>query len=180
MTFDHRNVKWTEITPKLAPNLLGRGVEFSGPTMEDILNEINELPGVRGSFLCDGNGTVISSVMPEIYGREVGDIGREVVQVISLLQVLGEETDVLDFLFSDGRILVNGLPDFSLIVFCDPLIDISMLRLKTNVALAEIRRNGKFKKHMQKASKVKRGLLASEGLDESYRQIINRLKPPEQ
>ncbi len=115
--------------------------------------------------------------MPEIYHEEVGNIGKEVVQVLGLLQILGEETDVLEFLFSDGRILVNGLADFSLIVFCDPDIDISMLRLRTNVALAEIRRNGKFKKHMHKVFKSKKGLLAGEGLDESYQQIINRLKP---
>lgn len=147
--------------------------------MENILKEINELPGVRGAFICDGNGVIISSAMPPTYHQEVGNIGREVVQVVVLLQVLGEETDILDFLFADGRILVNGLTDFSLIVFCDPNIDISMLRLKTNVALAEIRRDGKFKKHMQKVSQGKKGLLASEGLDESYQQIIKKLKPPE-
>ncbi len=117
--------------------------------------------------------------MPEIYDREVENIGREVVQVIALLQVLGEETDTLDFLFSDGRILVNGLTDFSLIIFCEPDIDISMVRLKSNVILAEIRRDGKFKKHMQKIPKAKESLLAGEGLDESYQQIIKKLKPLE-
>ena len=147
--------------------------------MENILKEINELPGVRGSFVCDGNGVVISSAMPEIYNKEVENIGREVIQVIALLQILREETDIIDFLFSDGRILVNGLTDFSLIVFCEPNIDISMVRLKSNVILAEIRRNGKFKKHMQKVSKTKKGLLTGEGLDESYQQIIKKLKPLE-
>ncbi len=147
--------------------------------MESILEEINELPGVRGSFVCDGRGAVISSVMPEAYHKQAGNIGREVVQVVSLLQALGEETDILDFLFSDGRILVNALKDFSLIVFCDPDIDISMIRLRTNVALAEIRRDGRFKKYVQKVSRIRKSLLASEGLDESYQQIIRRLKPPE-
>jgi len=159
--------------------LLELGVKSPGSIMENILKEINELPGVRGSFVCDGNGVVISSAMPEIYDKEVENIGREVVQVIALLQILREDTDIIDFLFSDGRILVNGLIDFSLIVFCEPNIDISMVRLKSNVVLAEIRRNGKFKKHMQKASKTKKGLLAGEGLDESYQQIIKKLKPLE-
>jgi len=159
--------------------LLGPGVKFLGFEMERILQEINELPGIKGSFVCDGKGTVISSAMPAVYDKQVKNIGREVVQVISLLQILGEETDILDFLFSDGRILVNGLTDFSLIVFCDTNIDISMLRLRTNVALAEIRRDGRFKRHMHKVSKARRSLLPSEGLDESYQAIINRLKPPE-
>ncbi|NIO04398.1 MAG: hypothetical protein GTN74_07205 [Proteobacteria bacterium] len=175
--YNHQRFKWPDIASHLAPNLLERDIKFPDFEMEKILQEINELPGVRGSFLCDGNGVVISSAMPEIYHEEVGNIGKEVVQVLGLLQILGEETDVLEFLFSDGRILVNGLADFSLIVFCDPDIDISMLRLRTNVALAEIRRNGKFKKHMHKVFKSKKGLLAGEGLDESYQQIINRLKP---
>ena len=77
--------------------------------MENLLREINQLPGVRGSFICDGNGLVLSSAMPETDPQEVDNIGREVVQVVGLLQMLGEETGILDFLFSDGRILVNGL-----------------------------------------------------------------------
>lgn len=177
ITLDHQKSEWTDSALELAPNLLELGVKFLGSKMENVLKEINEIRGVRGSFICDGNGVVISSAMPEIYNTEVENIGREVVQVIGLLQMLGEETDIIDFLFSDGRILVNGLTEFSLIVFCEPNIDISMVRLKSNVTLAEIRRDGRFKKHMQKVSKTKKSLLTGEGLDESYQQIIKKLKP---
>ncbi|MBW2058349.1 MAG: roadblock/LC7 domain-containing protein [Deltaproteobacteria bacterium] len=144
--------------------------------MEKILEEMNEVPGVRGSFVCDRNGTVICRDMPERYGDQLENIGREVVQVVALLQSLGEETEVLDFLFSDGRILVNGLRDLSLVVFCEPDIDVSMVRLKSNVTLGELRRDGRFKRHMQKVSRAKRGLLARDKLDESYQQIIRKLK----
>ena len=145
--------------------------------MQSLLKEINELSGVKGSFVCDGNGDVLSAAMPRTERKDVEDIGREVVQVVALLRTLGEETDVLDFLFSDGRILVNGLTDLSLVIACEPNVDVSMVRLKSNVVLAEIRRNARFKKHLERASKTKRDLSASENLDESYRKIIRRLKP---
>lgn len=176
---NHNRSEWTDTAVELAPNLLRIRIEFLGSKMENILREMNELPGVRGSFVCDGNGLVISTAMPQPYRGQVEHIGREVVQVVALLQMLGEETDILDFLFSDGRILVNGLRDFSLIVFCEPSIDISMVRLRSNVTLGEIRRDGRFKKHMQKVSKTKKGLLAGKGLAESYQQIIKKLKPLE-
>jgi len=144
--------------------------------MEDVLKEINELTGVRGSFICDGHGNVLSTAMPEAYDKEVKHIGREVFQVIALLQMLGEDTDSLDFLFSDGRIVVNGLRDFSLIVFCERNVDISMLRLKSNVSLAEIRRNVRFRKQTERVSKTRKGLSAGQRLDESYRRIINNLR----
>ena len=135
--------------------------------MEHILREINELVGVRGSFVCDAFGGVLSTAMPETYARRVESIGREVVQVTALLQILGEDTDTLDFLFSDGRIVVNGLRDLSLIVFCEPDVDISMVRLKSNVILAEIRRNVRFRKPLP----------VGQGLDKSYQRIISNLKP---
>ena len=147
--------------------------------MENILKEMNELPGVRGSFVCDREGAVLSTAMPEPYLTQVERIGREVVQVVALMQMLGEETDILDFLFSDGRILVNGLRDFSLIVFCEPDVDISMVRLRSNVTLGEIRRDSRFKKHMEKVSRTKQGTLGGRGLAESYQQIIKKLKPLE-
>jgi predicted regulator of Ras-like GTPase activity (Roadblock/LC7/MglB family) len=145
--------------------------------MENLLREINELPGVRGSFICSSNGVVISSAMPPGYTSKLSHIGREVFQVIALLRMLGEDTDLIDFLFSDGRILVNGITDFSLIVFCEPSIDIAMVRLKSNVTLAEIRRNGRYRKHMQKIAKTRTNLRNGEGLDEPYQQIIRKLKP---
>jgi predicted regulator of Ras-like GTPase activity (Roadblock/LC7/MglB family) len=161
----------------LAPNLLDPEVKPLGPNMEHILKEINELPGVRGSFICDGHGMVLSSAVPEMLQPKVDTIGREVVQVIALLQILGEDTEVIDFLFSDGRILFNGLPDLSLIVFCDPNVDISMVRLKSHVTLAEIRRRGGFKKQVQKVFKAKRDRPSTQELDESYQQIIKKLRP---
>jgi len=145
--------------------------------MENLLKEINELSGVWGSFICDGHGVVLSAAMPKTQRKDVENIGREVVQVVALLNMLGEETDVLDFLYSDGRILVNGLADLSLVVACEPNVDMSMVRLKSNVMLAELRRNVRFKRHMEKASRVKKHLRANEGLDESYRKIIGKLKP---
>jgi predicted regulator of Ras-like GTPase activity (Roadblock/LC7/MglB family) len=145
--------------------------------MENLLKEINELSGVRGSFVCDGHGVVLSAAMPRTQRKDVENIGREVVQVVGLLNMLGEETDVLDFLYSDGRILVNGLADLSLVVTCEPNVDMSLVRLKSNVILAEIRRNVRFKRHMEKASRRKKHLRGSESLDESYRKIIRRLRP---
>jgi len=179
ITSNHLKSEWTDTAVELAPNLLDTRMKFSDLTMEDLLREINQLPDVRGSFICDGNGLVLSSAMPETDPQEVDNIGREVVQVVALLQMLGEETGILDFLFSDGRILVNGLADLSLVVLCEPNIDISMVRLKSNVTLAEIRRDGRFRKHMQKVSKMKKGLLTGDGLDESYQHIIKKLKPLE-
>lgn len=144
--------------------------------MENALKEMNDLPGVKGSFVCGRDGTVLSADMPEAYKSRIKSIGREVVQVVALLRMLGEETDILDFLFSDGRILVNGLRDVSLVVFCEPDVDIAMVRLKSNVTLGEIRRDGRLRKHMEKVSKTKRRPVIGKGLGASYQQIIKRLK----
>ena len=175
----HRETHWPDTVPELALKLLMGQIGFPSLTMENTLKDMNDLPGGRGSCICDADGTVISTAMPDALSSQIGHVGREVVQVIALLHMLGEETDVVDFLFSDGRVLVNGFNDFSLIVFCETDTDVAMVRLESNVILGEIRRDGRFKKHTQKVSKPRGDLVGGKGLAESYQQIIKKLKSSE-
>jgi predicted regulator of Ras-like GTPase activity (Roadblock/LC7/MglB family) len=145
--------------------------------MEDILRGLKDLPGVRGSFVCDATGVVVSAQVPTGYADEFENLGREVVLVTGLLQRLGEETEIIDFLFSDGRILVSGFKDFSLVVFCEPNVDSSMVRLRSSVTVDEFTRDGRFRKHIRKVSKARERGYAVGGLSEPYKGIMKKAKP---
>ncbi|MFX1537222.1 MAG: hypothetical protein ACFFDI_23695, partial [Promethearchaeota archaeon] len=44
----------------------------------------------------------------------------------------------------DGRVMVMSVKNFTLVVFCDPNVDISMLRSKMNMIISEIQGSSKI------------------------------------
>jgi hypothetical protein len=62
-------------------------------------------------------------------------------------------------------------------VFCDPNVDIPMLRLKTNVVVSEITGDPKMQELLQKGEWRRRRLLQKEYLGKEYREILSQLVP---
>ena len=145
--------------------------------MKEKLMEINSLKGVWGYFLCDNMGKIMGREMPIIFMKHLAMMGKEVTQVIGLLENLSSSLGNLEFLFEDGRVMVMSVKNFSLVVFCDPNVDISMLRSKMNVIISEIQGNSKMQELVQKGEWRRKRLLQKEYLDQEYRKILNQLVP---
>ena len=115
--------------------------------------------------------------MPVVFMKHLPMTGREVTQVIGLLENLSNSSGNLEFLFEDGRVLVMSVKNFTLVVFCDPNVDISMLRSKMNVIISEIQGSSKIQELVQKGEWKRRRLLQKEYLNEEYREILDQLVP---
>lgn len=145
--------------------------------MKDKLREINSIKGVWGYFLCDNTGKILEREMPIVFMKHLGMIGKEVTQVVGLLESLRKSPENLDLLFEDGRVMIRSLKKFILVVFCDPNVDIPMLRLKTNVVISEVNGDSKMQEFLQKGEWRRRRLLQKEHLGQEYREILNQLVP---
>ena len=104
--------------------------------------EVNSLKGVWGYLLCDNMGKILEKEMPIVFMKHLGMMGKEVTQVIGLLENLSRSSENLELLFEDGRVMIMSLKNFTLVVFCDPNVDIPTLRSKMNVVISEIQGNG--------------------------------------
>ncbi len=107
--------------------------------METVLAEINGVPGVRGSFICDGHGEMIVSAVATGLNAALDGVGREVTQALAALEMVGEAKSELDFAYSRMRVLVQSLGKAVLIVLCEPEVDISLLRLTVNVVTTRLK-----------------------------------------
>jgi len=83
----------------------------------------------------------------------------------------------LELLFEDGRVMIMSLKNFTLVVFCDPNVDIPMLRSKMDVVISEITQNSKMQELLEKGEWRRRRLLQKEYLNREYREILNQLVP---
>jgi predicted regulator of Ras-like GTPase activity (Roadblock/LC7/MglB family) len=107
--------------------------------MEAVLAEINGVPGVRGSFICDGRGEMIVSAVATGLDAALDGVGREVTQTMAALEMIGEAKSELDFAYSRMRVVVHDLAKAVLIVLCEPNVDISLLRLTVNVVTTRLK-----------------------------------------
>jgi len=147
--------------------------------MKEKLKEINSLKAVWGYFLCDNTGKILEKEMPIVFMKHITMMGKEVTQVVGLLESLSRSTESLDILFEDGRVLIRSLKHYILAVFCDPNVDIPMLKEKIHVLISEISGDAKMQELLQKGEGRRRRLLQKEYLDKEYREILNQLVPEE-
>jgi hypothetical protein len=145
--------------------------------MKEKLKEINSLKAVWGYFLCDNTGKILEKEMPIVFMKHMTMMGKEVTQVVGLLESLSKTPESLDLLFEDGRVLIRSLKNFTLAVFCDPNVDIPMLREKIQVLISEINGDAKMQELLQKGEWRRRRLLQKEYLNQEYREILNQLVP---
>jgi predicted regulator of Ras-like GTPase activity (Roadblock/LC7/MglB family) len=107
--------------------------------MEALLAEVNGVPGVRGSLICDGRGDLIVSAVATGPDAELEGVGREVTQTMAALEMIGEAKSELDFAYLRTRVVVHDLEKVVLIVLCEPKVDVSLLRLTVNVVTTRLK-----------------------------------------
>jgi hypothetical protein len=145
--------------------------------MKEKLKEINAIKGVWGYFICDNTGKILEREMPVVFMKHVGMMGKEVTQVVGLLESLKRSPENLDLLFEDGRVMVRDLRNCTLVIFCDPNVDIPMLRQKVTAVISEITGDLKIQELLKKGEWRRRRLLQKEYLGQEYKEILDQLIP---
>jgi hypothetical protein len=145
--------------------------------MKEKLKEINSIKGVWGYFVCDNTGKILEREMPVVFMKHLTMMGKEVTQVVGLLESLRRSPENLDLLFEDGRVMIRDLRNCTLVIFCDPNVEIPMLRLKINVVISEITGDSKIQELLQKGEWRRRRLLQKEYVGQEYKEILDQLIP---
>jgi len=133
--------------------------------MESALRDVNAVVGVSGSFVCDGEGKVLASILPNIFDETMlANVSRTVAQTIAGLELTRRrKVDGLDLVYREGRLVVKNLRMGCLCILCVPTINVPLLNLTANVAarkLAEqikVGRPGSVEKPMGREVRVPSG-----------------------
>jgi predicted regulator of Ras-like GTPase activity (Roadblock/LC7/MglB family) len=108
--------------------------------MEDVLAEIIKVDQVNGVILLGPKCKIIARTTRDGWKKgRLEDILYELELTFASLRLFGEEIEEIDFVFEDTRIFARNLAGSALVVFSEPDVDIAMLRMTLNVALAQIK-----------------------------------------
>lgn len=114
------------------------------------LQEINELAGAWGSLVINNQGEIIATVTPPgVNNAALANINNHVVE---LLGSAGESVTGLSevvFHYSQRIVFIQDLEQAILVVICTPSVDISLLRMTTNVVVTNWKADPKIQKQFE-------------------------------
>ena len=104
--------------------------------MEEILNDINNVVGVSGCFVCDSEGQVLASALPGLFDNSILlGVGRIITQTLSGLSIARRRRAAdMDLIFTEGRFVVKNLGAICLCILCTRNINVPLLNLTANSA----------------------------------------------
>jgi predicted regulator of Ras-like GTPase activity (Roadblock/LC7/MglB family) len=114
--------------------------------MQDILKDINAVVGVTGSFVCNGEGQILASALPELFDETIlSAVGRTMAEVATARR---REIGDIDLVYDQGRLIAKNLGEGYLCILCVRHINVPLLNLTANVAAKKL---GEMGTALQKA-----------------------------
>ena len=109
--------------------------------MKDILNDINAMVGVTGCFICNDDGEVIASALPNLFDENLlSTVGRTMTQtMVGLATARRRKISDIDLVYSEGRLIAKNLGEGCLCILCVRRINVPLLNLTANLAVKKLR-----------------------------------------
>jgi predicted regulator of Ras-like GTPase activity (Roadblock/LC7/MglB family) len=111
--------------------------------MRAILDDLKDVPGVTGVFVCDGEGKVLASTLqtaiaPELLDRVAKVLGRTAAGVHT---IQGKGPLDLEMVYEAGVLLLKPLEPGCLCIICVAKVNIPMLNLTANMAVRQLKKS---------------------------------------
>jgi len=108
--------------------------------VESILEDINAVVGVTGCFVCDKEGQVLASALPDLFDETIlANVGRTMAQTMAGLETAyRRRVGDIDLAYGQGRFIAKNLREGCLCIFCVRNINVPLLNLTANLAVRKL------------------------------------------
>ncbi len=107
--------------------------------MEKLLDQVNAVLGVTGSFICLPDASLATVAVPaNIDPASVENAARIVTHTLNALEVSGQRVTETDLVFTQGRLVVKNLSGCILVIACAPNVSLPLLNLTVNRVVEKI------------------------------------------
>jgi predicted regulator of Ras-like GTPase activity (Roadblock/LC7/MglB family) len=103
--------------------------------MISVLQQINTVPGVMGSFICDDEGRLTERAFPPLYDTSMLEEAASAIADGALaLEGPTGGADLIDFRYLEGRVVVKTMAASYLFLLCAKEVNLQLLSMSLNVA----------------------------------------------
>lgn len=107
--------------------------------METVLKQLNTVPGVVGSMVCDLDGSLVSKTFPSLFDDQVlSSAARILVDGAAGLETVTGKVGMIDLRYADARIVVRPLAGGHLVLLCAAQTNLQLLNISTSVAVPKL------------------------------------------
>ena len=107
--------------------------------MQAVLTQINSVPGIVGSMLCDEDGKLAAHVFPPLFDTSMMSEAAVALSDSALgLQGATGAVELIDLRYNDARIVVKTMPQSFLILLCTKAVNMQLLTISLNVAIKKL------------------------------------------
>lgn len=107
--------------------------------MQQLLQNLRDVPGVIGSFILNNDGALVGHEMPAYVGAEIyPDIGRRLATAFGALDSSVAEFDDLLLKFDEQWLYVRRLSHGMLSILSTASVNFPALRMATNIAATKV------------------------------------------
>jgi len=147
--------------------------------MEDILKDINAVIGVTGSFVCNSEGQVSASALPDLFDETtLSTVGQIMAQTIAgMATARRRKIGDIDLVYDQGRLIAKNLEEGCLCILCVRNINVPLLNLTANVAAKKLKAQIEAKKKEPKRTEATPGGLpdALRAMSDFIEQLMQEL-----
>ena len=121
--------------------------------MNDVLTQINSVPGMVGCMVCNEHGQVLDQAFPPLFDEHIlEEVSAVVSENFPDTHGFTNGADMYDFRCSSGRIIVKPISEGYFVLLCASTINLHLLTISMNVAVKKLERLIKTASNAPKAS----------------------------
>ncbi len=107
--------------------------------MDEILQQLNAVPGVIGSLVCGRDGVAVACAFPPLFDTAIIDgVAAAVADSASGAHGATGPAELLDFRYAEGRVVIKPLQDAFVLLLCTKKVNLGVLTISLNVAKTKL------------------------------------------
>jgi predicted regulator of Ras-like GTPase activity (Roadblock/LC7/MglB family) len=107
--------------------------------MNGVLSQLNGLPGVVGSLVCNPEGRVLAHAFPPVFDQgTVDEVARALTDGARAVTLTPEHDDLLDLRFREVRLLARPFSGATLAVLCGRSTNLQLVILSMGTAMVRL------------------------------------------
>ena len=107
--------------------------------MQTVLTQLNGVPGVVGTLLCDQEGRLLAQTFPPLFDGEVLQQAATTLADGAIgLETTSGAVGLLDLRYGEARLVVKPMEQARLLVLCAKDINLQLLLISTSVAVKRL------------------------------------------
>ena len=108
--------------------------------MDRLLEDINAVVGVTGCFVCNKEGQVLASALPDLFDETIlSTVGRTMAQTMAGLETARRrKIGDIELVYDQARFIAKNLREGCLCILCVYNINVPLLNLTTNLAVRKL------------------------------------------